>query len=414
MRYRILGPLELLDGSAPVPLTGRQRALLAVLLLHRNEVISTERLIDALWGEAPPPTAAKALHNAVSQLRRRLGNGQLRTEHGGYLLALVQDELDADVFARLVAEGRAALDAGEMHVAAERLRDGLALWRGPPLSDLTYAEFAQPEIARLEEERITTLEDRVDAELALGGGADLVAELEAEVGAPSAARAAARAADARAYERAVRPRRSRRSRTPGGHWSTSSESSPARRCASCKRARSNTIRRSTPGAGSRRPRGATGVLVASGSWPRPRRCSADQRRGGRTGRPRAGWTAGRRAARDRRGQLPRGDRPAHGVDHGDLSRGQHADEHRGRPGRSWALNADDGTLTRVAAYVHAAERFRCPTRRSTSLRGGGAWVLTGRAPASRSLAACSNSISPPAPSCAPSNSRPAGAALGSP
>jgi DNA-binding SARP family transcriptional activator len=184
MDYRILGPLELRDGAEPLPLTGgRQRALLALLLIHRNEVVSSERLIDALWGETPPPSAQKALQNAVLQVRRTLrdGTGTLRTERGGYVLHVAPGELDADRFEALAAEGRAALDDGDPATAGERLRDALALWRGSPLSDLAYEAFAQQEIARLGEERVAALEDRIEADLATGGGADLVPELEAAV-----------------------------------------------------------------------------------------------------------------------------------------------------------------------------------------------------------------------------------------
>ena len=116
MDYRILGPLELVDGAAPLPLTGgRQRALLALLLIHRNEVVSAERLIDALWGGTPPPSAPKALQNAVLQVRRALRDGAaaLRTEPGGYVLRVAPGELDADRFETLAAGGRAALDAGD-------------------------------------------------------------------------------------------------------------------------------------------------------------------------------------------------------------------------------------------------------------------------------------------------------------
>ena len=184
MDFLILGPLELRDGSEPIRLVGaRQRALLALLLLRRNEVLSSERLIDELWGESPPPTAAKALQNAVHQVRRALGEhaGALRTERGGYVLRVEPGELDADRFEQLHAEGRAAIDADDHAVAAKRLREALALWRGPPLSDLSYEGFAQPEIARLEDERVAALEDRIGADLALGRHAALVPELEAEV-----------------------------------------------------------------------------------------------------------------------------------------------------------------------------------------------------------------------------------------
>ena len=184
MDFLILGPLELRNGSEPIPLTGaRQRGLLALLLLHRNEVLGSDRLIDELWGAAPPPTAAKALQNAVLQVRRALGEhaGALRTEGGGYALRVEPGELDAERFEQLHAEGRAAIDAGDHAAAAKRLREALGLWRGPPLADLSYEGFAQPEIARLEDERLAALEDRIEADLALGRHAALVPELEAEV-----------------------------------------------------------------------------------------------------------------------------------------------------------------------------------------------------------------------------------------
>jgi DNA-binding SARP family transcriptional activator/ABC-type branched-subunit amino acid transport system substrate-binding protein len=184
MDYRILGSLELFDGSEPLTLTGaRQRTLLALLLLERNQVVHSERLIVALWGETAPPSAPKALQNAVVQVRRALGHGAaaLCTERGGYVLRVAPGELDADRFESLADAGRAALEAGDAAGAAERLRDALRLWRGPPLADLAYEAFAQPEIARLEEERLGTLEDRIEADLALGRHAALVAELEAEV-----------------------------------------------------------------------------------------------------------------------------------------------------------------------------------------------------------------------------------------
>jgi DNA-binding SARP family transcriptional activator len=124
MDYRILGPLEVVDGTTPLRLTGgRQRALLALLLIHRNEVVSSERLIDALWGEAPPPSAAKALQNAVLQVRRALGPeaGVLQTERGGYVLRVAPGELDAERFEQLAGDGRDALERGDAATAAERL-----------------------------------------------------------------------------------------------------------------------------------------------------------------------------------------------------------------------------------------------------------------------------------------------------
>jgi DNA-binding SARP family transcriptional activator len=113
MRYRILGPLEVQDGARDVPLgRGRQRLLLAVLLLHRNRALSSDRLIDALWGESPPPTAARSLHNHVSALRKALGVGALVTRGHGYELRVGDDELDAQRFAELTERGRAALEQG--------------------------------------------------------------------------------------------------------------------------------------------------------------------------------------------------------------------------------------------------------------------------------------------------------------
>jgi DNA-binding SARP family transcriptional activator/ABC-type branched-subunit amino acid transport system substrate-binding protein len=150
-----------------------------VLLLHRGEAISSERLIDELWGEQPPVTASKTLQVYVSHLRKALGDGLLQTEGGGYRLTLERDQLDLEQFERLVAQGREALADGDPATAAERLRAALDLWRGPPLADFGYEPFAQSEIARLEEERLAALEDRVDADLALGNQTALVGELDA-------------------------------------------------------------------------------------------------------------------------------------------------------------------------------------------------------------------------------------------
>ena len=157
------------------------RALLAVLLLHRGEVVSTDRLIDALWGEQASETAAKTVQVYVSNLRKALGDGLLVTRGRGYLLQAEACHVDSDRFEALVAEGRATLQAGDGRGAAELLGRALALWRGPPLADLAYERFAQAEIARLEEARVEALEDRIDADLAVGELAGLVGELEALV-----------------------------------------------------------------------------------------------------------------------------------------------------------------------------------------------------------------------------------------
>jgi YVTN family beta-propeller protein len=179
MEFRILGTLEALDGGRELPLGGaRQRAVLAILLLHRGEIVSVDRLADELWGERPPETATKTVQVYVSRLRRALGDGALVTRGGGYALDVGAEEVDADRFMRLASAGREALDRGEHGAAAERLREALDIWRGPALADLAYESFAQNEIGRLEELRLVALEDRIDAELALGRHAALVAELE--------------------------------------------------------------------------------------------------------------------------------------------------------------------------------------------------------------------------------------------
>jgi YVTN family beta-propeller protein len=179
MEFRILGPLEVRDGERAVPLgRGRQLALLALLLLHPNETVSSERLVEELWGEQAPATAQKVIQNHVSTLRRALGDGRLLTRGSGYALSVESGELDAERFDALLAEGRAALHSADPERASALLQEALKLWRGPPLSDFAYESFAQAEIARLDERRLVALEERVEADLALGRHADLVAELE--------------------------------------------------------------------------------------------------------------------------------------------------------------------------------------------------------------------------------------------
>jgi eukaryotic-like serine/threonine-protein kinase len=176
MDFRLLGPLEVTDGDRAIALGGaKQRALLAVLLLHANEVVPTERLIDELWGAAPPATVAKSVQVYVSRLRRGIGQDRLVTRAPGYLLRVEPSELDVARFERLVAQA----DAADDRAAAPMLREALGLWRGPPLADLAYEAFAQPEIARLDELRLAALERRFDAELAVGAHAALAGELEA-------------------------------------------------------------------------------------------------------------------------------------------------------------------------------------------------------------------------------------------
>jgi WD40 repeat protein/DNA-binding SARP family transcriptional activator len=192
MEFRILGPLEVLEEGRAVALGGgKQRALLAVLLLHANEPLTTDRLIDELWGEHPPPTAAKAVHVHVSRLRKALatgagnggaGGGLVVTRERGYELRLAPERLDSRRFEQLVAEGRSELADGRPQRALAALEQALALWRGEPLADLAYEPFAQAEIARLEELRVAALEQLVESKLALGRHAEVVGELEALIG----------------------------------------------------------------------------------------------------------------------------------------------------------------------------------------------------------------------------------------
>jgi YVTN family beta-propeller protein len=180
--FRILGPFEAYSRGEPLEVgAGKQRALLALLLLNSGEIVSTDRLIDALWEEHPPASALNSVHVYVSQLRKALGNGQLETRGHGYQLALDPDQLDLGRFERLHAEGRELLAGGDARRAAEVLRSALVLWRGLPLSDFASEPFAQGEIARLEELRLAALEKRIEADLAVGRHAELVSELEALV-----------------------------------------------------------------------------------------------------------------------------------------------------------------------------------------------------------------------------------------
>jgi DNA-binding SARP family transcriptional activator len=183
MDFRILGPLEAAEHGSGIPLgVGKERAVLAILLLHRNEVVSADRLIEELWGERPPATANKALQGYVSRVRKSLhGSVQLLTEGPGYVLHLENGQLDLDRFERFTAKGQDALRRGQADVAAKAFEGALGLWRGPPLADFTYDEFAQPDIARLEEMRLAAREGRIDADLALGRHRELVPELEALV-----------------------------------------------------------------------------------------------------------------------------------------------------------------------------------------------------------------------------------------
>jgi YVTN family beta-propeller protein len=209
MDFRILGSFEVWVGDRLVGLGGEKpRALLAILLLHRNEVVSADRLIDDLWGESPPETALRTLRAYVSRLRKALGangsvvveeasglgangaspaeeagcvpganGGVLLTQGRGYVLEVASADVDLDRFRETSERGRDALAAGRPGEAAAVLRDALGMWRGPPLAEFAYEPFAQRVIARLEELHLAAVEDRVEADLALGRARELVGEL---------------------------------------------------------------------------------------------------------------------------------------------------------------------------------------------------------------------------------------------
>jgi DNA-binding SARP family transcriptional activator len=177
--FRLLGPVEALVEGEPVPLrAAKPRALLAVLLLNRNRVVPVSELIDHLWSEEPPDTAAKALQVYVSQLRKAIGADRVLTKPPGYTLRVDEGELDLDAFERLVLEGRKRLAQGDAAAAAEQLGRALELWRGPPLAEFRAEPFARDAGARLEESHLATVEDRIEAELALGRHDRLIPELE--------------------------------------------------------------------------------------------------------------------------------------------------------------------------------------------------------------------------------------------
>jgi predicted ATPase/DNA-binding SARP family transcriptional activator len=189
-RFRILGPIEVASPDGPSRVHGpRQLALLALLIVHANRRVSVDLLIDALWRDHPAEGAVKRVHVAVRRLRTTLDGvgqagppGPLRTVSGGYLLAIEPGELDTDLFRALVHEGQVALDEGRAVEAALPLRRGLAMWRGPPLADVAFEEFAQAEIRRLEQLRREAAELAIDADLAAGRHHEALAEIESLMG----------------------------------------------------------------------------------------------------------------------------------------------------------------------------------------------------------------------------------------
>ena len=188
IEFRVLGPVQMVVGSRVLPLGGaKQRGLLALLLLERNRVVPRDRLVDSLWSDEPPASAANSIQVYVSKLRRLLddadpdGKTELVTEPPGYVLRVPAGTLDAEEFERLLSDGRAALGSGAPDEAESLLAQALALWRGPALADLANEPFAQAEITRLEGLRLQALEARFEAMLALGRQADAVGELQALV-----------------------------------------------------------------------------------------------------------------------------------------------------------------------------------------------------------------------------------------
>jgi DNA-binding SARP family transcriptional activator len=186
VEYRILGPLEVVDEGEPVAL-GRlkERLVLAILLLHANEFVARERLIDELWGESPPPTARKAVNVYVSQLRKvlvRNGRDPITTADGGYRLEVDAERLDAARLQQLLGTARERAAAGELEAAVELLRKALDLWRGPTLAGLLLESHGRDEIAQLDELRLTALMDRIDCDLALGRHEQVLGELQVLVG----------------------------------------------------------------------------------------------------------------------------------------------------------------------------------------------------------------------------------------
>src|SRR4051794_14142185 len=192
LEFRLLGPVEVRAGGSPLALGGQKpRSVLALLLLRPGEAVSRAALIDALWGERPPATAATALHGYVSQLRKALEPGRLSSEapsvlvtrEPGYALMAAPQQIDAERFRRLVADGRVLLGKGDPEPAARLLREALGLWRGPALADLAAEPAVAADAARLEEERVAALEARIDADLALGRESEVVGELETMIAA---------------------------------------------------------------------------------------------------------------------------------------------------------------------------------------------------------------------------------------
>ena len=248
VEFRILGPLEVVKEGNPVALgTLKERLVLGVLLLHANEFVSRERLIDDLWGEAPPPTAHKAVNVYLSKLRKALsaaGADPITTASGGYRLHVDSEGLDVSRMQVLVASARELVANGELESAAERFQEALSLWRGPTLAGLQLESRGRDEVVQLDELRLAALMDRIDCDLALGRHEEAVGELGVLVGEhPLRERLRAHRCW-RSTAPAGRRTRSRHTRRRGGRSSTTSASSRARGCRDSSKESCGTTRRS--------------------------------------------------------------------------------------------------------------------------------------------------------------------------
>jgi len=175
VKFGLLGRLEVVDGGRDAaPRRRKQRALLALLLLRAGEMVTVDEAVDALWGVRPPPTARNAVQGHVATLRKLLGRDRIATRESGYTLRLEEDELDLHRFERLLSDVRGRPPREQ----AELLAEALGLFRGAPLQDFRYDDFARAEAARIEELRLRALELKIDAELALGRHEDVVPQLE--------------------------------------------------------------------------------------------------------------------------------------------------------------------------------------------------------------------------------------------
>src|SRR5947207_10425431 len=182
MDFRILGPLEVERDGRLLALGGRnQPAALAALLLDANRVVSRDKLIEAVWGERPPETAVAALQGYVASLRKTLGAELIVTRAPGYMLSAEPATVDVGRFEALLHRGKEELSGGHAKAASARLTEALVLWRGEPLADVDSSALVETERRRLEELHLEVLEERIEADLAVGRQTQLVAELQSLV-----------------------------------------------------------------------------------------------------------------------------------------------------------------------------------------------------------------------------------------